>query len=56
MAKSKDDYLDIEAMKLGYRIMLEDVNQQLEAELSPALKAVLIDQQTTITKRLEELK
>jgi hypothetical protein len=58
MAKKTDEYLDTEAMKIGYRMMLADVSRQLEEQeaLSVAMKVVLIDQRNTINKRLEELK
>jgi hypothetical protein len=57
MAKKTDDYLDTEAMKIGYRIMLADVSRQLDEQeaLSVALKVVLTDQRNTISRRLEEL-
>jgi hypothetical protein len=57
MAKKTDDFLDTQAMIIGYRIMLSDVSRQLDEQeaLSVALKVVLTDQRNTITKRLEEL-
>lgn len=56
MKKKHDDYLDIEAMKLGYRLMLDDVILQLENGIHPlSIKVVLNDRKTHIENRLEEL-
>lgn len=57
MKKKHDDYLDTEAMKLGYRSMLDDVILQLENGVhSISIRVVLHDRKTHIEKRLEELK
>lgn len=56
MKKKHDDYLDTEAMKLGYRLMLDDVILQLENGIHPlSIKVVLNDRKTHIENRLEEL-
>lgn len=57
MKKKQDEYLDIEAMKLGFRVMLDDVVLQLENGIHPiSIKVVLNDRKTHIEHRLEELK
>lgn len=56
MKKKHDDYLDTEAMKLGYRLMLDDVILQLENGIHPlSIKVVLQDRKSHIENRLEEL-
>lgn len=57
MKKKHDEYLDVEAMKLGFRVMLDDVILQLENGVHPiSIKVVLKDRKTHIEHRLEELK
>jgi hypothetical protein len=57
MRKKQNDYLDVEAMKLGLKHMLEDVIVQLEGgHHSDAIRAVFTDRKTHIEQRLEELK
>lgn len=56
MKKKHDDYLDNEAMKLGYRLMLDDVVLQLENGVHPlSIKVVLLDRKSHIENRLGEL-
>lgn len=57
MRKKADDYLDTEAMRLGYMGMLEDVNVQLiGGNHSDSIRAVLTDRKQHIERRLEDLK
>lgn len=57
MKKKQDDYLDTEAMKLGYKSMLDDVILQLENGMHPiSIRVVFNDRKAHIEKRLEELK
>ncbi|UVI31230.1 hypothetical protein [Paenibacillus spongiae] len=57
MRKKADDYLDTEAMRLGFIGMLADLNVQLVGgDHSPAIRAVLMDRKQHIEKRLEDLK
>lgn len=56
MVKKQDDFLDTEAMKLGFKQMLDEVELQLTCgDHSASILAVLNDRKTHITKRLEEL-
>lgn len=53
MRKKTENYLDTEAMKLGYSGMLLDVNDQLNAGMhSDSIRAILIDRKVHIESRL----
>lgn len=56
MSKKKEHSLDLEAMRAGYRQMLADVKDQLEAGMySDSIRTLMRDQQAHIEKRLQEL-
>jgi hypothetical protein len=56
MRKKTETVLDMEAMKLGYHIMLTDVNDQLDAGMhSDSIRALLNDNKQHIEKRIEQL-
>lgn len=56
VAKREQEFLDTEAKKLGFKLMLEEVELQLACDdFSEAIKAVFIDRKSHIEKRLGEL-
>jgi hypothetical protein len=56
MRKKADNYLDTEAMKYGYQMMLTDVTDQLNSGLySDSIRTLLIERKAFIEKRLQEL-
>lgn len=56
MRKKTETVLDMEAMKLGYHLMLADVNDQLEAGMhSDSIRALLSDNKQHIENRIEQL-
>lgn len=56
MSKKSENVLDLEAMRIGYASMLEDVKNQLEAGLYPdSIRAILLERRTHIQSRLTEL-
>lgn len=56
MRKKTESYLDAEAMRFGYQVMLADVKDQLEAGMhSASIRSLMKDRLTFIEKRLKEL-
>lgn len=56
MRKKTETVLDMEAMKLGYHLMLTDVCDQLDAGMhSDSIRALLSDNKQHIENRIEQL-
>lgn len=55
MARRKDDYLDVEARRIGYQKMLLDVQSLLQSDLSEPQRIALTDQQQKIKEKLSPL-
>jgi len=51
--KTERDQMELEALKIGYRVLLERVKKELQADTP--IRAVLLYQQSDFEKRLKEL-
>jgi hypothetical protein len=57
MRKKTENTLDIEAMRIGYKGLLQEACEQLNAGLhSDGIRALLLDRKQHIESRLEDLK
>ena len=57
MRKKTDNYLDNEAMRMGYQLMLQEADEQLAAGMhTDSIRTLLTDRKRHIENRLEELK
>jgi hypothetical protein len=55
MAKKPEDYLITEAKRIGFKRMMQDMEQLLKNDLSTPQKVALTDQKNKIDKLLNEL-
>jgi hypothetical protein len=55
MAKKQDEYLEVEAKRIGLQTMLGEIEELLTSQLSQAQKIALNDQQTKIKDLLNSL-
>jgi hypothetical protein len=55
MAKKQEEYITVEATRIGYQIMLGEIEELLTTELSQAQKISLNDQQSRLKELLNTL-
>lgn len=55
MAKKQEQYLEVEAKRIGYTNMLEEIEELISTDVSETQRIALVDQKTKIKEMLEAL-